>query len=61
VVFPAVLSSAFLARTPAERGVFNEGDVHGHEAIRIAEALDYPYSHVQVCWVSHISPASGEN
>jgi len=42
--FPAVLSRAYLARILAERGVFEEGDVHGHEAIRIAEALDQPYN-----------------
>ena len=45
VVFPAVLSSAYLARALAERGVFDKGDAHGHEAIRMAEALDDPHSH----------------
>jgi class 3 adenylate cyclase/tetratricopeptide (TPR) repeat protein len=49
VVFPAVDSRAFLARALAERGVFDEGDAHGHEAIRIAEALDHPYSIVWAC------------
>jgi len=43
-LFPAVLSRALLARTLAERGVFEEGEAHGHEAIRIAEALDHPFS-----------------
>jgi tetratricopeptide (TPR) repeat protein len=32
-----------------DRGVFDEGDAHGHEAIRIAEALDHPYSIVWAC------------
>jgi tetratricopeptide (TPR) repeat protein len=42
--FPAVLSRAYLAFALAERGGFDEGDAHGHEAIRMAEALDHPYS-----------------
>lgn len=42
--FPAVLSRAYLARTLAERGVFDEGDAHGQEAIQIAEALNHPFS-----------------
>jgi tetratricopeptide (TPR) repeat protein len=47
--FPAVLSRAWLARALAEQGVFDEGDAHGHEAIRIAEALDHPYSLMFAC------------
>ena len=43
-MFPAVLSRAYLARALAEQGLFEEGDVQGHEAIRIAEALDHPFS-----------------
>ena len=38
--FPAVYARAVLARVLAERGVFDEGDTHGQEAIRIAEASD---------------------
>jgi hypothetical protein len=41
---PAVYARALLARALAERGIFDEGDAHGHEAIRIAEALDHPFS-----------------
>jgi tetratricopeptide (TPR) repeat protein len=48
-VFPAVLCRAVLARALAERGVFDEGDAVGHEAIHIAEALDHPYSIVWAC------------
>jgi class 3 adenylate cyclase/tetratricopeptide (TPR) repeat protein len=48
-VFPAVSARAYLARTLAERGVFDDGDAHGHEAIRIAEALDHPYSIIFAC------------
>ena len=43
-LFPTVWARARLARTLAERGVFEEGEAHGHEAIRIAEALDHPFS-----------------
>jgi tetratricopeptide (TPR) repeat protein len=46
---PAVYSRAILARVLAERGVFDEGDTHGQEAIRIAEALDHPFSVVVGC------------
>jgi class 3 adenylate cyclase/tetratricopeptide (TPR) repeat protein len=48
-VFPAVLSRAILARVLAERGVFDEGDEHGREGIRIAEALDHPFSLILAC------------
>src|SRR5262249_13671878 len=48
-VFPAVLSRAHLASTLAERGVLDEGDAHGQEALRIAEALDHPLSLVYAC------------
>ena len=48
-VFPAVFCRAVLARTLAERGVFDEGDAHGQEAIRMAEALDHPYSIIWAC------------
>jgi class 3 adenylate cyclase/tetratricopeptide (TPR) repeat protein len=47
--FPAVQSRVNLARALAERGVFDEGDAHGHEAVRIAEALDHPFSLVWAC------------
>jgi hypothetical protein len=29
--------------------VFDEGGAHGHEAIRIAEALDHPFSVLVGC------------
>ena len=60
-MFPATLSSAYLARTLAERGVFDEGDDHGHEAIRIAEALDHPYSLVIACLgLAYLAGVRGE-
>jgi tetratricopeptide (TPR) repeat protein len=48
-VFPAVMSRTHLARALAERGLFDEGDAHGQEAIRIAEALDHPLSVLWGC------------
>ncbi len=48
-MFPAVPCRAYLARALAERGLFEEGDAHGHEAIRIAEALHHPFS---IVWAS---------
>jgi class 3 adenylate cyclase/tetratricopeptide (TPR) repeat protein len=47
--FPAVYSRAILARVLAERGVFDEGDTLGQEAIQIAEALGQPFSVVVGC------------
>jgi class 3 adenylate cyclase/tetratricopeptide (TPR) repeat protein len=49
VQFPAVMSRAFLARTLAERGVFEEAEAHGHDAIRIGEALNHPFSLTEAC------------
>ena len=49
VVSPAVMSRATLVRALAERGAFDEGEAHGHEAIQIAEALDHPFSVVIGC------------
>ena len=48
-VFPAVMADAFLARALAERGAFDEGDAHGQDAVRIAEALDHPFSITWAC------------
>jgi len=61
VVSPAVWSRAQLARALAERGVFDEGDAHGQEAIRIAEALDHPYSVFVGCLgLAYLKNISGE-
>ncbi len=49
VAYPAVVSRAFLARALAELGVFDEGRDHGGEAIRVAEALDHPFSLIWAC------------
>jgi tetratricopeptide (TPR) repeat protein len=44
---PAVLAHTFLARALAGRGVFDEGEAHGREAIRMAEAPNHPASLVE--------------
>jgi class 3 adenylate cyclase/tetratricopeptide (TPR) repeat protein len=59
--FPAVLLRAYLAFAFAERGVFDEGDAHGHEAIRMAEALEHPYSLVLACLgLAYLNSVRGE-
>ncbi len=61
VTSPAVWSRAQLARALAERGVFDEGDTHGQEAIRIAEALDHPFSVVVGCLdLAYLKSVRGE-
>ena len=58
---PAVWSHAQLARALAERGVFDEGNAHGQEAIRIAEALDHPFSVVVGCLdLAYLKSVRGE-
>jgi class 3 adenylate cyclase/tetratricopeptide (TPR) repeat protein len=58
---PAAWSRAQLARALAERGVFDEGDAHGREAIRIAEGLDHPFSLVVACFdLAYLKRVRGE-
>jgi tetratricopeptide (TPR) repeat protein len=55
------MSRTYLARALAERGVFDEGDGHGQEAVRIAEALDHPFSLVWACLgLAYLNSARGE-
>jgi class 3 adenylate cyclase/tetratricopeptide (TPR) repeat protein len=42
--FPAAMARSWLAWALAERGAFDEGIVHGQDGLRLAEALDHPYS-----------------
>ncbi|PYO37465.1 MAG: hypothetical protein DMD86_02810 [Candidatus Rokuibacteriota bacterium] len=59
--FPAVFFRAVLARVLAQRGVFDEGNAHGQEAIRIAEALDQPFSVVVGCLdLAYLKSVRGE-
>ncbi|HSB81081.1 MAG TPA: tetratricopeptide repeat protein, partial [Candidatus Methylomirabilis sp.] len=48
--FPAAMARGELAMALAERGEFEEGIVHGEEGIRIAEALNHPFSWVVASW-----------
>ncbi len=49
VAYPAVVACAFLARALAELGAFDEGREHGGEAVRLAEAVDHPFSLIWAC------------
>jgi class 3 adenylate cyclase/tetratricopeptide (TPR) repeat protein len=61
VAYPAVVSRAFLARSLAELGVFDEGRDHGQEAVRLAEALDHPFSLIWACLnLGHLEGLRGE-
>ena len=42
--FPAAMSNGYLAWSLAEMGEFEDAMVHGQEGVRVAEALDHPYS-----------------
>jgi tetratricopeptide (TPR) repeat protein len=61
VAYPAVVARAFLARALAELGVFDEGRDHGQEAVRLAEALDHPFSLIWA-WLNlgHLESLRGE-
>ncbi|MBI4637276.1 MAG: hypothetical protein HY727_13080 [Candidatus Rokubacteria bacterium] len=56
-----MLSRCWLGRSLAERGAFDEGISHGREGIRIAEALDHPYSVVLASWaLAELHAVKGE-
>jgi tetratricopeptide (TPR) repeat protein len=59
--FPAVTARGFLTWVLAPRGKFKEGIIHGQEGIRLAEALDHPYSLAFMCWnFAYLQIARGE-
>jgi len=59
--FPAVMARGYLTWVFGDRGQFEEGIAHGVEGIRLAEALDHPYSLTVVCWyLAHLKIARGE-
>ncbi|MBI2468196.1 MAG: AAA family ATPase [Candidatus Rokubacteria bacterium] len=59
--FPAVLARCYLAWTLAEGGRFDEGIAHGEEGVRIAEAVDHPYSLAFACWcMGHVYLVKGD-
>jgi class 3 adenylate cyclase/tetratricopeptide (TPR) repeat protein len=61
VAYPAVVARAFLARVLAEVGAFDEGRDHGQEAVRLAEAIDHPFSLIWACLnLGHLESLRGE-
>ena len=48
--FPAAMSRSYLGLAVANRGEFGEGIANAEEGIRVAEALDHPYSLIVACW-----------
>jgi tetratricopeptide (TPR) repeat protein len=48
--YPSVVSRAGMATCLAELGEFAEAAAHGEAAVRIAEAVDHPYSLIQASW-----------
>jgi tetratricopeptide (TPR) repeat protein len=59
--FPAVMARGYLTWGFADRGKFKEGIAHGQEGIRLAEALDHPFSLAFACWVlAHLQITRGE-
>ncbi len=58
---PAVLSRYQLARALGELGAFDQGMSHAREAMRIAAALDHPYSTVLASWaLAELHTVKGE-
>jgi tetratricopeptide (TPR) repeat protein len=59
--FPAVIARSYLTLIFADRGKFEEGIAHGQEGIRLAEALDHPYSLASACWfLAYLHVTRGE-
>ena len=59
--FPAVMSRCYLTMVLAERGAFDDGLAIGHEGVRLAEALDHPYSRIMAWWgLGHLHETKGE-
>jgi tetratricopeptide (TPR) repeat protein len=61
VGFPAVVARCHLTSVFTSQGKFQEGIVHGQEGLRVAEALDHPYSLAYACSVlAQLQTARGE-
>lgn len=59
--FPAITAHSYLARIYADQGQFKSGIAHGEESIRLAEAVDHPYSLTVACWcLADLLTAKGE-
>jgi len=50
VGLPAVMARAYLTWIHTERGEFEAALAHGHDGVRLAEAVDHPYSLIIACW-----------
>jgi len=59
--FPGVMARCYLTLIFGDRGEFEEGIAHAQEGIRLAEALNHPYSLTFACWVlAHLHITRGE-
>src|SRR5262249_13702567 len=59
--YPAVMARFFLPWVLADQGKFEEGIVHAREGIRLATALDHPYSLACEYWtLAYLQIARGE-
>ena len=59
--FPAVMARCYLTMLLAERGAFDDGRVTGAEGVRLAEALDHPYSRIMASWgLAYLHETKGE-
>ncbi len=59
--FPAVMACGYVTQVLTLRGELQEGIAHGQEGIRLAEALDHPYSLAFACWcVAQLHIARGD-
>src|SRR5205823_2848645 len=48
--FPAAMSRSYLGLAVGNGGAFEEAIARAEEGIRVAEALDHPYSLIVACW-----------
>jgi class 3 adenylate cyclase/tetratricopeptide (TPR) repeat protein len=59
--FPAVMARFYLDCVLADQGKFAEAIIHGQDGIRLAEALDHPYSLTVMCSaLGYVHIAQGE-
>ena len=59
--FPVVMGRVYWAWALAERGEFDRGVDLGHEAVRLAEALNHPYSLTLACHsLGHLYEVKGD-
>jgi tetratricopeptide (TPR) repeat protein len=59
--FRSVMARCYLTWVFADRGKFKDGIAHGQEGIRLAEALDHPFSLAFGCWIlAYLQIATGE-